>query len=364
MKSVSKQLEDHKSVIEDLYIQEGKTAKEVLSHLFERFDFRVTENQLKKKLNDWGFNTKNIRAETMVQIARSRAKPGLENKQSAFRVNKKPVHDRNIDEFMYRKEISMEDLMEIQSPHGYVTLHTSVIIRLSTFLSYFSSVQCLTPETTVSSPILVARSDVLPQESSPTSDFNMLSITDTRSSQILLKSYPVVERHSVDMVEDPNVLQPDDVPNSGDSRVQLKESSDPAEGFIRPLGDSQDKHCSITEATDQVQVTSTITDGKNDSLNPVNDANISITLNFLLSSFDLLPKYLPSSSEPPSDIDKEMVRKLKEVRRLLGSRLWDARYLTETERYFISIVNDMEFLPTGKISSSTTNNSLSLDTTK
>ena len=51
----------------------------------------------------------------MEQIVRSRAKRSLENKKSAFRVNKKLVPERNIDKFIERKNMSSEDLVNMQS---------------------------------------------------------------------------------------------------------------------------------------------------------------------------------------------------------------------------------------------------------
>lgn len=47
----------------------------------------------------------------MVALARTKAKRKLENKDSSFRVYKKPVDDRKIDRFLSRNEISEQQLL-------------------------------------------------------------------------------------------------------------------------------------------------------------------------------------------------------------------------------------------------------------
>jgi hypothetical protein len=52
----------------------------------------------------------------MVQLARARAKRQLENKDSSFRVHKKPVDVRKIDRYVNRNDITDEELLNMPSP--------------------------------------------------------------------------------------------------------------------------------------------------------------------------------------------------------------------------------------------------------
>jgi len=121
--------------IERLYVTENRPLKDVIHILSQDFCFtarycypsapflRLTskcmhsEKQLKSRLKKWGFDVKNIKHDTMVELARTRAKRhNAENKKSSFRVNKKPVDGHNIDRFLQRKNISEEELLAMTSP--------------------------------------------------------------------------------------------------------------------------------------------------------------------------------------------------------------------------------------------------------
>ena len=72
--------------------------------------------QLKTRLAKWGFE-KNVKEDSMVAIARARLNRKIyANKDSAFRVNKRPVDERNIDRFLKRKRISDEELLLMGTP--------------------------------------------------------------------------------------------------------------------------------------------------------------------------------------------------------------------------------------------------------
>jgi hypothetical protein len=72
--------------------------------------------QLKSKNTKWGFDIKNIKGDTMVLLARTKAKRKIENKKSSFRVHKKPVDDSKIDRYIRRNDLSEEKLLQMRSP--------------------------------------------------------------------------------------------------------------------------------------------------------------------------------------------------------------------------------------------------------
>ncbi|PVH81800.1 hypothetical protein DL98DRAFT_587115 [Cadophora sp. DSE1049] len=337
MKSISKQLEDHKATIERLYAQEGKTAKEVLKILLEGFDFEATENQLKKKLKEWSFNNKNIRAETMMQIARSRAKRGLENKQSGFRVNKKLVPERNIDKFMDRKEVSWDDLMDMQSPQNAPSQAFSVF----------------TPESWTSSPPPLAECDTASGKFVPSIDFNMLSIMDTRILRSPeLSSYLIDEENSADMVAYANALPPIDIPSSMDQHLESEEISDPVERIIASLSGLEDERSPMTEGPNQVLIAGTTIDGANDTPTPVSGAKLAPPLSTMLKDSEGGFEFPPSSSEPRSDTAEGMNRYLEGRKRFIASELREARKMAERYSKVYIRQKIQEYPLSSKISSS------------
>ncbi len=65
----------------------------------------------------------------MIQMARTQAKrKRVENRESAFRVNKKPVDDRKISRYMRRNDYSQEDLLSMPSPVDGTALVSGLII--------------------------------------------------------------------------------------------------------------------------------------------------------------------------------------------------------------------------------------------
>jgi hypothetical protein len=60
---------------------------------------------------------KNVKSDTMLEIARVRARrEQFYGKQSGFRVNKKTVGGSKIDRFMRRKDLSDQDVLSMPSP--------------------------------------------------------------------------------------------------------------------------------------------------------------------------------------------------------------------------------------------------------
>ncbi|KUJ10075.1 uncharacterized protein LY89DRAFT_740473 [Mollisia scopiformis] len=110
------QWEAQKTNVERLYIEEDRPLKEVIQILAREFGFQASEKQLKSRLPKWGFDTKNLKGDIMVQLARAKAKRKLENKESSFRVSKKTVDDQKIERYLRRHEITDEDLLAMASP--------------------------------------------------------------------------------------------------------------------------------------------------------------------------------------------------------------------------------------------------------
>jgi hypothetical protein len=79
-------------------------------------NFVLSEKQLKSRLTNWGLDVKNLKGDTVMELARIKAKRALENKKSSFRVNRKPVDDRKIDRYLQRNAISEEQLLSMASP--------------------------------------------------------------------------------------------------------------------------------------------------------------------------------------------------------------------------------------------------------
>jgi hypothetical protein len=75
---------------------------------------------LKSKLTKWDLNVKNLKRDTVLELARMKAKRADVDKKSSFRINKKPVNDhkihRQIDRFVQRNNISEDQLLSMASP--------------------------------------------------------------------------------------------------------------------------------------------------------------------------------------------------------------------------------------------------------
>lgn len=85
--------------------------------MFRKADWRSREKQVKDRLKKWGLAIKNVKEDNMLAIARKRLKRKVfDDKESAFRVNKQPLTEKNIDRFLKRKKISDCTLLSITSP--------------------------------------------------------------------------------------------------------------------------------------------------------------------------------------------------------------------------------------------------------
>jgi hypothetical protein len=89
----------------------------LFNHVFRKADWRSREKQVKDRLKKWGLAIKNVKEDNMLAIARKRLKRKVfDDKESAFRVNKQPLTEKNIDRFLKRKKISDCTLLSITSP--------------------------------------------------------------------------------------------------------------------------------------------------------------------------------------------------------------------------------------------------------
>jgi transposase len=89
----------------------------LFNHVFRKADWNSREKQVKDRLKKWGLTIKNVKEDDMLAIARKRLKRKVfDDKESAFRVNKQPLTEKNIDRFLKRKKISDCTLLSITSP--------------------------------------------------------------------------------------------------------------------------------------------------------------------------------------------------------------------------------------------------------
>ncbi|PVH72426.1 hypothetical protein DL98DRAFT_610684 [Cadophora sp. DSE1049] len=319
MKSVSRQLEDYKATIERFYIQEDKTAKEILNILLEDVEILASENQLKKKLKKWNFNNKNIKAETMMRMARSRANRSLENKRSAFRVNKKPIPDRNIDRFMDRKDICMEDLIDMQSPQNPPSPAFSVF----------------TPDASVSTPPPFLRYDTPSRQLTRTIDFNMLSIMDTKNPVS-----PVADDNPLDVITYNNATTASDFPNTPnimDERSQSEGSLGLVAKTIAPS--NEDEHSPNTEDSHCTPMLGTTIDRSEDT--PISIASAKLDpLESTDTKVSEVPafEFPPSHSQSPSNTAEDVNRYFEATERFLASELLKDR--KTAERYSRSHIEE------------------------
>jgi hypothetical protein len=109
-------------VINTLEQEHGFTASYVVVLMFPivfvgEAEISTREKQLKSRITKWGFDIKNVKGDTMIQIARTKLKrKRVDGKDSVFRVNEKPVPERNINRYLKRNNISEEDLFSVNSP--------------------------------------------------------------------------------------------------------------------------------------------------------------------------------------------------------------------------------------------------------
>ena len=124
-----------------------------------------SEKQLKSRITKWGFDVKNIKADTMIELARTKAKRALLNKESAFRVNKRPVEDHKMERFLKRKDISEEELLAMPSPENGTLSQISLMYWYQTLiisnLALSPVFSVFTPPDTTGSPIPSAQFSAL-----------------------------------------------------------------------------------------------------------------------------------------------------------------------------------------------------------
>ncbi|KAE9371846.1 hypothetical protein N431DRAFT_377881 [Stipitochalara longipes BDJ] len=113
----SDEWESVKHKVRQLYVQEQKTLQEVMYILEHEGNIAPSEKQLKSRISKWGFDVKNVKGDIMLQMVRTRVKRKRNaGKNSAFRVNKKPVVERKINRYLKRNNVSEEDLLSMPSP--------------------------------------------------------------------------------------------------------------------------------------------------------------------------------------------------------------------------------------------------------
>lgn len=145
------QWEAIKPKIQQLYIQEWKTAKEVLAILKQEDGFVASyvvslclflkfpneaeiparEKQIKKKIAEWALNIKNVKRDTMIEMWRTSVKrKRWEGKESTFTINGDTVAPRKINRFAKRNKLSEEELLSSESPIDgwlYLSLHNDIL---------------------------------------------------------------------------------------------------------------------------------------------------------------------------------------------------------------------------------------------
>ncbi|KAN0098406.1 hypothetical protein V8E51_014069 [Hyaloscypha variabilis] len=177
--------EVQKSNIERLYVTEDRPLKAVIQVLDHDFKFIATEKQLKSRLTQWGFDVKNLKSDIAIELARTKAKRALDNKKSAFRVNKKPVDERKIDRCLQRNDISEEQLLSMASPISAPSPGFSVYTP--------ASVRSHTPD----------QSDATRLSRSPTPDLNFrtLSLVD-QQLPVETQRLPTIAEEKTNVVDE------------------------------------------------------------------------------------------------------------------------------------------------------------------
>ncbi|CZR62636.1 uncharacterized protein PAC_12533 [Phialocephala subalpina] len=198
------QWEAQKTNVERLYIEQDRPLKEVIQILAQEFGFEASEKQLKSRLPKWGFDVKNLKGETMVQLARVKAKRKLENKGSSFRVCKKPVDNQKIDRYLRRHDITDEDLLAMASPVNVASPSYSVFTP--------RSVRSPTPDVSFNADLTRSSSSGL--------NFQALSIRDSQPMSPIMESM---------MDEDfANLFSADSVLNIGENPITNMQHSNSA----------------------------------------------------------------------------------------------------------------------------------------
>lgn len=71
---------------------------------------------------------KNLEGDTMVQLARIKAKRRLEKKETSFRVAKKPVNDQEIERYVRRHKITDDELLAMATPEAGQSFMSSHVL--------------------------------------------------------------------------------------------------------------------------------------------------------------------------------------------------------------------------------------------
>ncbi|KAH8594594.1 hypothetical protein B0O99DRAFT_687378 [Bisporella sp. PMI_857] len=137
-----------KETIARLYLDEDMKFKDVIIELKQLFDVAVTEQQLKKRIKKWKLDSKNVKGDILLELARIKEKRRLRNKKTSFRVNKKLIDDRKIERYMQRNNISEGELVSMASPEQVASPAFSVFTP--------RSIRSPTPDTRISieSPLI------------------------------------------------------------------------------------------------------------------------------------------------------------------------------------------------------------------
>ncbi|KAF1986870.1 hypothetical protein K402DRAFT_68131 [Aulographum hederae CBS 113979] len=93
----------YKSIIQELYIEQDLSMKQLVEEMREGHKFCATQRQYIRKINSWGLN-KNIKdMEMRIMYRKQLQRRSSEGKETSFRVHGREMDSRKLDRFVQRK---------------------------------------------------------------------------------------------------------------------------------------------------------------------------------------------------------------------------------------------------------------------
>ncbi|KAL8995150.1 MAG: hypothetical protein Q9169_005059 [Polycauliona sp. 2 TL-2023] len=153
--------ENHRSIIQDLYVTEDKPLPDVVDEMRRKYNFVATERQYKRRISEWHLD-KNVKDEEMRAIIAVEAMRLRQGKKSIFHVRGRPLDRKKIHRFIQRKRI---DRNALDHPP---TMQQSTITSRQPITEYASmlpvDIRCSTPPNL--QPTLLEISETLGRKSS------------------------------------------------------------------------------------------------------------------------------------------------------------------------------------------------------
>ncbi|KAL9035312.1 MAG: hypothetical protein Q9180_004928, partial [Flavoplaca navasiana] len=142
--SQSNDWEEHRDIVQQLYVTEDKSLPDVVDEMKRKHQFYATERQYKRRITEWQLD-KNVKDEEMRAILAVEAVRLRQGKKSTFHVRGRIVNRKKIDRFVQRKRIDRNALGSLPGMQQFTNSSHHAASEYASMLP--ESVRCSTPPT-------------------------------------------------------------------------------------------------------------------------------------------------------------------------------------------------------------------------